>query len=122
MKKLNTKINPLTKSNEQTKSQANKAKTRFGVGADIFTLKSPRITEKASMLQEKNVFVFNVPLTATKRSVSKAIEAQYKVHPVKVNMVRVLAKNVFVRNKAGKTNRGKKAYVFLKKGETIKLV
>ncbi len=97
-------------------------KKKLNTSTDIFTLKSPRITEKASMLQEKNVFVFNVPLTATKRSVAKAVEAQYKVHPVKVNMVRVLAKNVIVRNKAGKTNRGKKAYVFLKKGETIKLV
>ncbi len=95
---------------------------KINIPKEIFTLKSPRITEKASMLQERNVFVFNVPVNATKGQVMKAVATQYKVSPVKVNMVRIKGKNVFVRNKAGKTNEGKKAYVFLKKGDTIKLV
>lgn len=89
---------------------------------NIFTLKSPRITEKSSMLQERNVYVFNVEVSASKKDVEKAVKTQYKVTPVKINMVKVPAKNVVVRNKAGRTTLGKKAYVFLKKGDTLKLV
>ncbi len=95
---------------------------KINTHTNIFTLKSPRVTEKASMLQERNVFVFNVSVDASKKDVEKAVKAQYKVTPVKINMVKVPAKNVVVRNKAGRTTLGKKAYVFLKKGDTLKIV
>ncbi len=89
---------------------------------NIFILKSPRITEKATQLGEKNVYVFNVALKATKKEVAKAVLAQYKVKPVRVNIIRIKSKRTLVRNKVGQTTRGKKAYVFLKKGDTLKLV
>ncbi len=97
-------------------------RTALQEGRKIFILKTPRITEKASLLSSRNVHVFNVPLSATKKEVAQAIAAQYKVKPVRVNMVSIPAKNVTVRNKRGRTARGKKAYVFLKKGDTLKLV
>ncbi len=89
---------------------------------NVFILKSPRVTEKASMLAEKNIFVFNVDLSADAKSVAKAVEAQYKVKPERVNIIRIRAKNTNVKNRLGKTTRGKKAYVFLKKGDTLKLI
>ncbi|MFZ3020206.1 MAG: 50S ribosomal protein L23 [Minisyncoccia bacterium] len=95
---------------------------KINTKTNIFTLKSPRITEKSSMLQERNVYVFNVQVSASKKDVEKAVKAQYKVTPVRINMVKVPAKTVTVRNKIGRTNLGKKAYVFLKKGDTLKLV
>lgn len=89
---------------------------------NIFVLSSPRVTEKASMLQERNVYVFNVPVSVTKKDVEKAVKEQYKVTPLRVNMVQIKSKKTFVRNKLGKTAKGKKAYIFLKKGDTLKTI
>lgn len=95
---------------------------KINTKTNIFLLKAPRVTEKASMLQERNVYVFNVSVDADKKSVAKAIFEQYKVRPLKVNMVQIKSKKTMVRNRPGKTARGKKAYVFLNNGDTLKLV
>ena len=84
-------------------------------------IKRPRVSEKAAYASEKNQFVFVVAQDATKASVMKAIEALYKVKPVKVNIVRTLAKKVFIRGKRGTKPAMKKAYVFLKKGDKIEI-
>lgn len=104
-------------------TKTNKTNTAKAMRAsEMFVLRAPRITEKSSMLSEqKNIYVFNVPINATKNQVLHAVRAQYKVSPIKINMVKIRSKKVTVRNKVGHTNRGKKAYIFLKKGENIKL-
>ena len=79
----------------------------------------PRVTEKASMKSGNNVFTFEVAANATKHTISKAVLDIYKVSPLKVNIVTIPSKKVFVRGKAGMKAGGKKAYVYLKKGETI---
>ncbi|MEN9649222.1 MAG: ribosomal subunit protein large subunit ribosomal protein [Candidatus Parcubacteria bacterium] len=84
-------------------------------------IKNPRITEKATVSAEKNQFVFEVSPEATKASVAAAVKQLYKVTPVKVNIVRLPAKKVFVRGRAGTKSAIKKAYVFLKKGDKIEL-
>ncbi len=85
------------------------------------TIKKPRITEKATFSAEKGAYIFEIVQDATKITVAKAIEAMYKVVPVKVNIVRTPAKKVFVRGKVGKKQAIKKAIVFLKKGDKIDL-
>jgi len=85
---------------------------------------TPRITEKAVGLSERNVYTFVVQPNATKFAVRDAIKALYNVTPVKVNIVN---KKAAKRTKGfqGKTvhDKGmKKAYVYLKKGDTINLV
>jgi large subunit ribosomal protein L23 len=87
------------------------------------TLISPRITEKAAYMNEKGAYVFNVAKTATKKDVAVAVKEIYKVSPRKVTLVAIPRKQVMTRgtNKTGMTRGGKKAYVFLKKGETIEL-
>lgn len=82
-------------------------------------LKKPRITEKATLVSESNVFVFEVTPSATKKQVAETIKAFYKVVPVRVNMVRNPAKKVFVRGKNGVKAGVKKAYVYLKKGDKL---
>jgi large subunit ribosomal protein L23 len=88
----------------------------------VEVLKKPRITEKAALGAEKGQYVFEVSDRATKTSVAKAIEVLYKVKPIKVNIVKLPAKTVFVRGKVGKKSGVKKAYVFVKKGDKIDLV
>jgi large subunit ribosomal protein L23 len=82
----------------------------------------PRITEKATMKAEQNVYTFDVEKSATKASVSNAIHTMFKVTPVKVAIVPIRAKEVFARGKKGATQSGKKAYVYLKEGDKIEFV
>jgi large subunit ribosomal protein L23 len=86
-------------------------------------LKSPRITEKATELAARNVYVFNVLPRANKHEVAKAIENVYGVIPERVRMLTIRGKKVSGRQGlGGKTAGGKKAYVFLKEGDTIDFV
>jgi large subunit ribosomal protein L23 len=81
---------------------------------------SPLITEKANAAIEKNnVYVFKVTKVATKISIAKAIKTQFKVTPVSIRIAIKPAQNVFVRGRSGTKSGYKKAYVSLKKGDTI---
>ena len=84
-------------------------------------LKNPRITEKATAHGELGVYTFDVSPAATKRSVANAIVALYKVIPRKIRIVPVPAKvKRSVKTGArGVSRGGKKAYVYLKKGDMI---
>ena len=85
-------------------------------------IKNPRITEKASFAVEQNVYTFDVSSSANKTEISKAIFALYKVKPVKVNVLAVPHKNVMSKGKWGTRGGGKKALVYLKKGDKIEFV
>lgn len=86
-------------------------------------LRHARITEKASMLSVGSVYVFDVATSATKRDIARAVAALYKVTPHKVAIVSIPAKKVrhMRTGRMGVKAGGKKAYVYLKKGETITL-
>lgn len=86
-------------------------------------LKGPRITEKGAYMAEKGCYVFDVSVVANKQEITDAIRDTYKVTPRMVRVATVPAKKVFTRgtNRFGKSATGKKAYVYLKKGETIEL-
>lgn len=83
-------------------------------------LRKPRITEKAAYLAEKNVYVFNIDPRATKTDVIAALKELYKVTPKKVRIVTLKKKPTFTRRIRGKKGGGKKAYIYLKKGDNIK--
>jgi large subunit ribosomal protein L23 len=87
-------------------------------------LVSPRVTEKATAVSEGNVYVFNVHPQATKHEVAQAVAGLYSVTVRKVHMVKVPAKQRISRYRAmrGVKAGGKKAYVYLKRGETIEVV
>lgn len=87
----------------------------------------PRATEKAYEQSQKNVYVFNVPLDATKRDVAETVQAQYDVKVVNVTTAVQSGKAVrFSRGKnryPGTTTRKdtKKAYVTLAEGNSIQI-
>src|SRR3989344_1916490 len=74
---------------------------------------SPRITEKATNVNEGNVYTFDVAKRANKTQIEKAIEELYKVRPRKVRIVNILGKKVTHKGKRGNTAAFKKAYVYL---------
>ena len=83
----------------------------------------PRITEKAALSADKSgVYVFEVMPKATKKAIAASVKAAYKVTPVKVRTAKIAPKAVFVRGKHGVKSGGKKAYVYLKKGDKIELL
>ncbi len=84
-------------------------------------LKAPWLSEKALIGTEKGIYVFAVPAEATKKDIVRAVEKIYKVTPRKVNVVNTPGKRKALRQKRGFGTRAArhKAYVFLKKGDTI---
>ncbi len=81
----------------------------------------PRVTEKAGLLSEMNVYTFEVAKTATKGKVKTAIAEMYKVTPVRVNIINLPRRKVFIRGRFGSQGGVKKALVFLKKGDKIEI-
>lgn len=88
---------------------------------------TPKTTEKAYGLAQKNIYVFDVPMNANKQQIAEAVNAQYGVEPVTVKTLVQSGKSVrFSRGKnryPGTTNRQdkKKAYVTLKDGDQIQV-
>jgi len=102
--------------------EENKTKINNNVATDLDRiLVRPRVTEKATIMAEENVYVFDVAVSANKFQVKEAIEFLYKVVPVKVNIVTVPAKRIIYRGKKGVKPGGKKAYVYLKEGDKISI-
>lgn len=83
---------------------------------------SPRVTEKAARVAGDNVYTFNVATSATKIEIAKAIQDLYGVVPVKVATATLKYKPVQRRGVFGVKGGGKKAMVYLKKGDTIELI
>lgn len=83
-----------------------------------------RITEKAVGMTDRNVHTFIVRTDATKFDVRDAVKEIYKVTPVRINIVNraPAMRPSGSKNRKVKVPGQKKAYVYLKKGDTINLV
>src|SRR3989338_5008167 len=91
------------------------------IGNKIMTtiIKNPRVTEKASFAQERNVYTFDVLTSANKTEIKKAIWTLYKVKRVRVNVLKVPRKGIMFKGKIGTRDEGRKALVYLKEGDKI---
>jgi len=74
--------------------------------ADV--LIGPRITEKAALGSEHNVYTFNVTPNATKSDITRAIRKLYSVTPRKVNVAQIPYKQVQRRGITGRKRGGKR--------------
>ena len=81
----------------------------------------PIITEKTTLLMQENKYTFQVPLTANKVEIRKAVESIFNVKVEKVATIRVLGKTKRMGRTMGKRSDYKKDIVTLKAGETIEL-
>lgn len=81
-------------------------------------LVKPHVSEKAAS-SAKGVYVFDVPVSANKVEIRKAVEALYNVKVEAVRTIRGIGK-ILKRGKiTGRRKDWKKAVVTLKKGQTI---
>ena len=85
------------------------------------SIRSPIITEKATVLSEQNKTVFKVHSKANKKSIKKNIEKLFKVNVVKINIINQKTKIKMKQGKKSYKNGYKKAIITLKKGQSIDL-
>jgi large subunit ribosomal protein L23 len=112
---------------KESKEEVLKVDVSKALATDVNTssvIIRPRITEKAVGKSEQNVYTFVVKQNATKYQIRDAVKSLYKVTPVKVNTVtkKPAKRMVGSRNRTKHVPGMKKAYVYLKKGDTINIV
>ncbi len=82
-------------------------------------IKSPVITEKATLGSEHNQVTFKVAIDASKPEIKAAVEALFDVKVTKVNTLRQEGKVKRFRGVTGKRAEYKKAMVTLAEGNSI---
>ena len=119
-RKQNTKATKKTAA-PKAEAVATQSPVSQGKGTLSHVLTHARITEKASWVAANGVYVFDISERATKRDIISAVKELYNVSPRKVAVVTVKSKTR--RNartgKLGTKKGGRKAYVYLKSGDTI---
>ena len=82
-------------------------------------IRSPAITEKATLLSEANQVVFNVATNASKPEIKKAVEELFYVKVKAVNTIVRKGKVKRFRGIRGRQSDVKKAIVTLEDGQSI---
>jgi len=95
------------------------SKTTISMEKAYDIVRSPVITEKATMGSEHNQVTFRVPLDATKGEIKAAVEQVFNVKVKAVNTLRQLGKTKRFKGVAGKRTDVKKAIVSLAEGQSI---
>lgn len=113
--KKNTATTPAGSSAAKQKALA------YEDGRLSMVLTKPHFSEKALLGTERGVYVFEVAADATKPEIAAAIEKFYGVTPAKIRTNILPRKTVALRTRRGQGVRAlrHKAYVYLKKGDTI---
>lgn len=82
-------------------------------------IKSPAITEKATLVSESNTVVFNVARDATKPAIKKAVEGLFGVKVKAVNTLVRKGKKRRFKGQVAMLSDVKKAYVTLEEGQRL---
>ena len=126
-------LNPFSKKPEEAKTGTVKKKEvkekksgsgKAGNEKTLAALKSvmrPIVSEKSTMLNALNKYVFEVAPSTNRIEVKKGIEVLYNVRVESVNIISVKKRAVRYGKTSGWTKAGKKAIVTLKKGEKIEV-
>lgn len=86
-------------------------------------LLSPRVTEKSTMVGESsNQYVFQVAVDSTKADIKNAVEMLFEVNVLSVQTVNVKGKTKAFRQRLGRRNDWKKAYVRVQADQVIDLL
>lgn len=119
-----------TKSSEET-TQSSESQTATASGKPAQRIDNsrhdiliqPHITEKATYLTDDGVYTFVVKKSANKPQIKQAVKDVYGVSVKKVRTVNLPRKRVEGRRgKDGVKGGLKKAYVYLKEGDSIELM
>ncbi len=101
----------------KTKRYSGTAKVSQNRAYDL--IRSPVITEKATLGSEHNQVTFRVPLDASKPEIRAAVEKLFEVEVTAVNTIRQRGKVKRFKGRPGKRPDYKKAIVSLAEGHSI---
>ncbi len=110
-----------TKKEKEVKRVGQTRARKLASGMAHEVIRAPWFSEKALIATEKSVYTFAVPAHATKADIAGALKEIYKVAPRKIRIVNLPAKRKAMRTRRGVGTRAarRKAYVYLKTGDTI---
>ena len=103
-------------------SSADAPERRKTSGEGYRILKTPRITEKATDLAEKNQYIFEIYPRANKNELKKAIKDIYGVDAVSVRIINVPRKKRRLGRIEGFRKGYKKAIIKIKEGQKIEVL
>lgn len=104
----------------KAKKTASKKATGKGIDPKAYdVIRSPLITEKATMASEQNQIIFKVSNDATKPQIKAAVQALFNVDVIGVNTLITKGKNKLFRGRRGSRSDVKKAIVTLAEGQSI---
>ena len=96
--------------------------TQFDEGRLMQVLIAPIVSEKATMVAEKNnVATFKVLQDSTKYEIKAAVELMFKVEVQGVTVVNTKGKSKRFGKSMGRRDNVRKAYVMLKPGQELNL-
>jgi large subunit ribosomal protein L23 len=96
--------------------------TKFDEGRLMQVLIAPIVSEKATMVAEKNnVATFKVLQDSTKYEIKAAVELMFKVEVKGVSVVNTKGKTKRFGKSVGRRDNIRKAYVTLKPGQELNL-
>ena len=82
-------------------------------------IRRPVVTEKSTLLQAQNKYVFRVATAANKAQIKEAVEKAFSVKVLSVNVSRVHGKVRRMGRAVGRTPDWKKAVVTLRAGDRV---
>ena len=83
---------------------------------------APQITEKATMLAQKNQYVFKIHPEANKNEIKKAIEKLYGIQVLDVKIINIPGKKRRLGRISGWKKGYKKAIVKIKEGQKLEIM
>jgi large subunit ribosomal protein L23 len=96
--------------------------SKFDEGRLMQVLIAPIVSEKATMVAEKNnVVTFKVLQDSTKYEIKAAVELMFKVEVKGVSVVNTKGKSKRFGKSMGRRDNVRKAYVMLKPGQELNL-
>ncbi len=121
VEKRKTKKRPLEKKEEIIKPEIKKPKKKISERA-YQVLRSPHITEKATMLEKENKYVFKVRPKTNKTEIKRAVEDIYGVDAIGVKIIKIPKKRRRLGRQTGWRKGYKKAIVKIKEGQKIEIL
>lgn len=123
LERLTKKKAPAKKATKVESDSPKEVKVASARAADFAgLLLKPHVSEKAAVKADKGIYIFDVPVSANKIEVRKAVEAIYGVKVVAVRTQRGIGKIVRRGRTVGRRNAWKKALVELKPGQKLTLI
>lgn len=102
-----------------TKKAADKTSGKAIDPRSYDVIRSPVITEKATMASERNQVIFKVAQDATKPQIRAAVQSLFGVEVIGVNTLIIKGKQKLFRGRRGRRSDVKKAVVTLAEGQSI---